>query len=95
MLSDRSIDRADALRWRQLWAVMANTCLAAHDHSARIDHRSHAERGITREPQNRIGLHAARRAIRGEPSEWVDENRTIARRNAKRPAGRPVGKRSR
>ena len=39
-------DCAAALRWRQLWAVMANICLAAHGHSARIDHCSHAERGI-------------------------------------------------
>jgi len=88
-------DRAAALRWRQLWAVMANICLAAHGHSARIDHRSHAERGIALEPQNKIGPHAARRAARGEPSERVDEHRAIARRNAGRPAGGAIEKQSR
>lgn len=88
-------DRAAALRWRQLWAVMANICLAAHGHATRIDHRSYAERGITLEPQNKVGANAARRAAHGEPSERIDENRAIARRNAERPAGRTVGKRSR
>jgi len=88
-------DRAAALRWRQLWAAMANICLAAHGLPARIDHRSHAERGIALEPQNKIGPNAVRRAARGEPSERMDEHRAIARRNAGRPAGRAVEKRSR
>ena len=88
-------DRAAALRLRQLWAVMANIGLAAHGHAARIDHRSHAERGIALEPQNKIGPHAARHAARGEPSERVDENRAIVRRNPERSAGRAVEKRSR
>ena len=88
-------DRAAALRWRQLWSLMANICLAAHGHAARIDHRSYAERGIALEPQNKIGPNAARRAARGEPSERVDENRAISRRNAERSAERTVGKRSR
>ncbi len=63
---------------------MANACLSAHGHPARIDHRSYAERGIALEPQNKIGPNAARRAARGEPSERVDEHRAIARRNAER-----------
>ncbi len=83
-------DRMAALRWRQLWAEMANICLAAHGNSARIDHRSHAERGIGLEPQNKIGPHAARRAARGEPSERRDEHRAIARRNAGRSPRRAV-----
>ena len=72
--------------WRRLWAEMANACLAAHGHEARIDHRSHAERGIPLEPQNKIGPNAARRARRGEGSERVDEHEAIARRNADRDA---------
>ena len=67
---------------------MANICLAAHGHAARIDHRSYAERGIALEPQNKIGPHAARRAARGEPSERMDEHRAIARHNAERSTGR-------
>jgi ATP-dependent exoDNAse (exonuclease V) alpha subunit len=88
-------DRAAALRWRQLWSLMANICLTAHGHPARIDHRSYAERRIALEPQNKVGPNAARRAAPGEPSERVDENRAIARRNAERSAGRTVGKQSR
>jgi len=83
-------DRAAALRWRQLWAAMANICLAAHGLPARIDHRSHAERGLALEPQNKIGPNAARRAAQGEPSERMDEHRAIARRNAERSAGHAV-----
>ena len=77
-------DHANAKRWRHLWADMANACLTAHDHAARIDHRSHAERGLMLEPQNKIGPNAALRARRGEPSERVDEHRAIARRNQER-----------
>jgi len=79
-------DRANAGRWRQLWAEMANACLATHGHAARIDHRSHAERGLALEPQNKVGPNAARRARRGEPSERVDEHHAIARRNQERTA---------
>lgn len=77
-------NRALALAWRRLWAEMANACLAMHGHAARIDHRSHAERGIPVEPQNKIGPNAARRARRGQGSERVDEHAAIARRNAER-----------
>lgn len=77
-------DRANAVRWRRLWAEMANARLVAHGHTARIDHRSHAERGLALEPQNKIGPNAARRARRGELSERVEEHRAIARRNAGR-----------
>ena len=84
-------DRAAALRWRQLWALMANICLAAHGHSARIDHRSHAERGIALEPQNKIDLnqrrpaHCPRQAVRAGGREPCYRPRT-----AERSAGRAV-----
>jgi len=77
-------DRALAMGWRRLWAEMANACLAAHGLAARVDHRSHADRGIALEPQNKIGPNAARRARRGEGSERVDDHAAIARRNAER-----------
>ena len=79
-------DRSNAVRWRRLWAEMANAYLAAHGHVARVDHRSHAERGIALEPQNKIGPNAARRVRRGEPSERVDEHQAITRRNQERTA---------
>lgn len=77
-------DWAALRRWRQLWAEMANVCLAAHGHEARIDHRSYAEHGNALAPQNKIGPNAARRASRGEPSERVDEHRHIACRKNER-----------
>lgn len=79
--------RTALVRWRTLWAEAVNACLAAHGHPARLDHRSHAARGLDLEPQNKIGQHAARRARRGEASERVAEHRMIAERNAARRAG--------
>jgi ATP-dependent exoDNAse (exonuclease V) alpha subunit len=77
-------DHRNVTVWRRHWAEMANASLEHYGHSDRIDHRSHAQRGIPLEPQNKIGQHAARRARRGEPSERVDEHRAIAERNQHR-----------
>ena len=82
-------DRSNLLRWRSLWAEMANACLARYGHAVRIDHRSHADRGIALEPQNKIGPNAARRARRAEPSERVQEHRAIRQRNRE---GRTTGR---
>ena len=71
-------DRGNAVRWRSLWAEMANAYLAEHGHAARIDHRSHAERGIPLEPQNKIGPDAACRTRCGEPSERAGKHRAVA-----------------
>lgn len=45
----------DVKRLRKLWADMANAALAEAGHEARIDHRSHAERGIDEMPTTHLG----------------------------------------
>jgi ATP-dependent exoDNAse (exonuclease V) alpha subunit len=77
-------DKALLRLWRERWAEMANERLAELGHDVRIDHRSHAARGLDLEPQNKIGPAGARRAQRGEDAERADEHRAIARRNGER-----------
>ena len=77
-------DRGLLRLWRERWATLMNEHLAKAGSSARVDHRSHFERGILLEPQNKVGPSAARRAARGEASERVTEHQEIARRNAMR-----------
>lgn len=45
----------DVKRLRKLWADMANAALAEAGHEERIDHRSHAERGIDEMPTTHLG----------------------------------------
>ena len=42
-------------RERARWGELANAALGRHGHQARIDHRSHAERGIEAEPTRHLG----------------------------------------
>jgi ATP-dependent exoDNAse (exonuclease V) alpha subunit len=50
----------NAVDWaRSRWAALANEALERAGHSARIDHRSHAERGISEAPSVHLGPAAA------------------------------------
>lgn len=82
-------DKALLRLWRERWAEMANVRLAELGHDVRIDHRSHARRGLDLEPQNKIGPAGARRARRGEDAERAEEHRAIARRNGERLLAEP------
>jgi hypothetical protein len=84
-------DRATLMAWREQWAAIANSALAAHGFAVTLDHRSNAARGIALEPQNKIGAASLRRARAGEVMERVEEHVEIARRNAARIAGRSIG----
>jgi len=59
---------------RKLWADLQNEALVKHGHSAVVDHRSHAARGISREPERHLG--AARiRKMSTEDKERVADGR--------------------
>jgi MobA/MobL family len=62
-------DRATLMAWREQWAAIANSALAAHGFAVTLDHRSNAARGIALEPQNKIGAASLRRARAGEVME--------------------------
>ena len=49
-------DRAMLQGWRDQWEVACNRALQRAGHEARIDARSHAERGLDILPTNKIGL---------------------------------------
>lgn len=51
--------------WRQDWALCANKALELVGSDSRIDHRSHAARGITTEPTTHQGAAAAAMEKRG------------------------------
>lgn len=57
-------------RERARWGELANAALERHGHEARIDHRSHAERGIEAEPSQHLGPAASGYERRtGQPSD--------------------------
>ena len=58
--------------WREHWAECANLALARAGHDVRIDHRSHADRGLTILPTRTVGVHATGMARRGLDVERVD-----------------------
>ena len=55
--------------WRERWADLQNERLAEHGHDARVDHRSLADQGVDREPQQHLGPTAAAIERRGEEPE--------------------------
>ncbi len=83
-------DRALVGLWRERWAEMANARLCELGHDVRIDHRSHAARGLELAPQNKVGPAAARRAREGQEGERTAEHRAIARRNGERLLAEPA-----
>ncbi len=82
-------DRALVGLWRERWAEMANARLCELGHDVRIDHRSHAARGLELAPQNKIGPAAARRLRDGKPGDRTEEHRAIARGNGERLLAEP------
>ncbi|MCB8878474.1 Ti-type conjugative transfer relaxase TraA [Acidisoma silvae] len=74
---------------RQVWEEQANVALARAGHDVRIDHRSHAERGLEIEPTQYVGVHATATASRGKEVERRRIDPAAAARNAERIATRP------
>ncbi|KKI21928.1 Ti-type conjugative transfer relaxase TraA [Sphingomonas sp. Ag1] len=70
--------------WREAWAAHANERMAELGIEARIDHRSHADRGIELEPQHKIGPMGTRRLEEDEPHRRADDHIRIARENGER-----------
>ncbi|MYJ95712.1 MAG: Ti-type conjugative transfer relaxase TraA [Proteobacteria bacterium] len=65
---------AQVRAWRECWAACANQALALAGHDVRIDHRSHADRGLTIRPTRTVGVHATAMSRRGLDVERVDLN---------------------
>jgi hypothetical protein len=61
---------------REAWAGIANAALERAGHAARIDHRSHAARGLEVEPQIHLGPNVvAIERKHGDDGGWTDRGR--------------------
>jgi hypothetical protein len=65
------------LRIRRAWAKLANAALRAAGLPERIDHRSHAARGMDQLPTRHLGPYGAANARAGKPSPVVAHNERI------------------
>ena len=70
------------LAWREAWAAAANRCLELAGHDSRIDHRSHAARGLEERPTIHEGVAAQALERRGILSDRCELNRQIKADNA-------------
>ena len=68
--------------WREAWANAVNRSLEQNEIAERIDHRSHAERGLTEQPTVHEGVIARALEKKGVVSDRCELNRQIRRDNA-------------
>ena len=68
--------------WREAWANVVNRHLELGGFEARIDHRSHADRGLEEQPTTHEGVVARALEKKGVVSERCEINRQIRRDNA-------------
>ena len=68
--------------WRAAWAEITNRHLEQYGHDERIDHRSHAERGLTEQPTIHEGVVARALEKKGIVSDRCELNRQIKADNA-------------
>lgn len=68
--------------WRAAWADVTNRHLETAGHEERIDHRSHADRGLTEQPTIHEGVVARALEKKGIVSDRCELNRQIKADNA-------------
>ena len=68
--------------WRAAWADTVNRCLERFGHEERVDHRSHAERGLDEQPTIHEGVVARTLEKKGIISDRCELNRQIKADNA-------------
>lgn len=69
------------LHWRESWADAVNKALTAQGQTARVDHRSYAQRGIVTEPEPKMGPVATALERRGGLSHAGNDRRAVQARN--------------
>jgi Ti-type conjugative transfer relaxase TraA len=67
---------------RQSWEDIANERLAKAGLEIRVDHRSHAERGLEIAPTEHMGVHATQMQRRGKPVDRARVDEAATKRNA-------------
>lgn len=81
-ISARWNSEEQLLVWREAWATAANRCLELAGHAERIDHRSHAARGLEERPTIHEGVAVQALERRGIISDRCELNRQIKVDNA-------------
>ena len=81
-ISERWNSEEQLVLWRAAWADVTNRYLEQYGHDARIDHRSHAERGLDEQPTVHEGVIARALEQRGIISDRCELNRQIKADNA-------------
>lgn len=80
--SERWNSEEQLVQWRKAWADAANRYLERYGHEERIDHRSHAERGLEEQPTIHEGVAARALEHQGIISDRCEINRQIKADNA-------------
>ena len=81
-ISARWNSEEQLLAWREVWATAANRCLELAGHVERIDHRSHAARGLEERPAIHEGVAVQALERRGIISDRCELNWQIKADNA-------------
>ena len=81
-ITERWNSEEQLVEWRKAWADVTNRYLEQYGHDARIDHRSHAERGLLERPTVHEGVVARAMEKKGIISERCELNRQIKADNA-------------
>ena len=81
-ISARWNSEEQLLAWREAWATAANRCLELAGHDSRINHRSHAERGLEERPTIHEGVVARAMEKKGIIFDRCELNRQIKADNA-------------
>ena len=81
-IAERWNSEEQLVLWRAAWADVTNHHLETAGHEERIDHRSHADRGLTEQPTIHEGVVARALEKKGIVSERCELNRQIKADNA-------------
>ena len=74
-------NRENAEVWRRAWADLTNEYLEKNNRPERIDHRSHAERGMDELPTAHMGVAASQMEKKGVATDKGEINRMIRKTN--------------
>lgn len=81
-IAERWNSEEQLVEWRKTWADVTNRYLEQYGHDARIDHRSHADRGLTEQPTIHEGVVTRALEKKGIISDRCEINRQIKADNA-------------
>lgn len=81
-IAERWNSEEQLVEWRKAWADVTNRYLERYGHDERIDHRSHADRGLIEQPTIHEGVVARALEKKGVISDRCEINRQLKADNA-------------